>query len=340
VLFGSTARMGAGTNAQRKLIAIHHLDAPWRPADLEQRDGRMLRQGNENPEVSIYRYVTEGTFDAFSWQVLEQKQNFISQISSGQCVDRHAADIDSTALDYATVKMLSSNDPRIKEREELRVRVSELSQLKSQYNFERFSLEDDILKNIPEKIARNQQTIQNLTEDITQRNSCTDENFQLFGKVFAKRELAGEAILKKADSYRKSGEYLPIGKYKGFNLELTYSLFSGQHSVVICGAARHYCELGQSAIGCVARIDNLLNGMEETIAGCRQSVDLAQQQMSEAKAQLTASWEHEPEYESKTDRLNKLDIAMTAEIGADAEQMMEIEEELDEEIEEGPEMAM
>ncbi len=338
VLFGSTARMGAGTNAQRKLIAMHHMDAPWRPADLEQRDGRILRQGNENEMVEIYRYVTEGTFDAFSWQVLEQKQKFISQVSRGQCADRHAADIDNTVLDYATVKMLSSKDPRIKEREELRVRVAELSQLKAQYKFERFSLEDIVLKDLPEKIARNESAMQNLTKDISVRDSNSAEDFsiQLFGQVFTNKELAGDAILKKVQSYRKSGEYLPIGQYMGFNLELTYSLFTGLHSIVICGAARHYSELGHSAIGCVARMDNLLKGMEDAIVNCKHDVQLAEQQMKEAKAQLSTPWEHEQEYDMKTDQLNKLDIAMAEEMGADKEQVMEI----DDEMEEGPDLAM
>ena len=337
ILLGSTPLMGAGTNAQRHLIALHHLDAPWRPADVEQREGRILRQGNENPEVGIYRYVTEGTFDAFSWQILEQKQRFISQISHGNIVDRHAADIDNTALDYATVKMIASKDPRIKEREELRVRVAQLSQLKAEYNHEKYSLEDDVLKRLPEKIKLNQQAMERLRKDIILRDSNASEDFsiQLLGKTYGKREAAGAAILKKAGSFRKAGEYLPIGEYQGFRVELTYSEWEQAHSIVLCGATRRITEMGHSAIGCTARMDNLLRDLETTVAKCQHEIDAAQEQLKEAKAQLALPWEHEQEYNEKTQRLNQLDIEMAADIGSDQEQVVDSEE-----IEEDPEMVM
>lgn|GEM_PF-794095 len=325
ILLGSTALMGAGTNAQKHLIAEHHLDAPWRPADVEQREGRILRRGNDNPVVEIYRYVTEGTFDAYSWQILEQKQRFISQVSKGDVVARHAADIDNAALDYATVKMLSSKDPRIKEREELRVRVTELNQLKAQYKSEKYSLEDDVLKNLPAQIAREQQAIDNLRKDIALRDKNESEEFsiKLFGHTYSKREDAGAIILKKAAGFRKIGEYLPIGEYRGFRLELTYSEFYQIHSIVLCGAARRITELGNSSIGCTARMDNLLKEMEGTITKCQQNIKAAEQQKEEAQKQLAKPWEYEKEYKEKTERLNQLDIEMAAEIGTDKEQMID-----------------
>lgn len=325
VLLGSTTLMGAGTNAQKHLIALHHLDAPWRPSDVEQREGRILRQGNENSEVEIYRYVTEGTFDAYSWQILEQKQRFISQISHGSVVERHAADIDSTALDYATVKTLSSKDPRIKEREELRVRVAQLNQLKAQYKYEKYSLEDDVLKRLPTQISRNQQAIENLNADIALRNqNLSDElKMEVLGAVYTDREEAGKAILKKASQYHKIGEYLPIGNYCGFRLELIYSEFYQKHSIVLCGAARRITELGNSPAGCTVRMDNLLKEMENVITKCQQDIKLAQQQMAEAKEQLAVSWEHEKEYQDKTDRLNRMDIEMAQEIGSEKEQVID-----------------
>ena len=337
ILLGSTALMGAGTNAQRHLIALHHLDAPWRPSDVEQREGRALRPGNENPEVGIYRYVTEGTFDAYSWQILEQKQRFISQISRGNVVDRHAADIDNTALDYATVKMIASKDPRIKEREELRVRVAQLSQLRSEYNHEKYDLEDDVLKRLPEKIKLNQQAMEGLRKDISLRDSNASEDFsiKLSGKTYVKREDAGAAILKNAGSFRKAGEYLPIGEYRGFRVELTYSEWEQAHSIVLCGATRRITEMGHSAIGCTARMDNLLRDLETAVSKCQREIDLAERQLGEAKAQLALPWEHEQEYNEKTERLNQLDIEMAADIGSDQEQVVDSEE-----MEEGPEMAI
>jgi len=336
ILLGSTSLMGAGTNAQRHLIALHHLDAPWRPSDVEQREGRALRPGNENPEVGIYRYVTEGTFDAYSWQILEQKQRFISQISRGNVVDRHAADIDNTALDYATVKMIASKDPRIKEREELRVRVAQLSQLRAEYNHEKYDLEDDVLKRLPEKIKLSQQTMEGLRKDIALRdnNASDDFSIQLSGKTYVKREDAGAAILKKAGSFRKAGEYLPIGEYRGFRIELTYSEWEQAHSIVLCGATRRITEMGHSAIGCTARMDNLLRDLETAVSKCQIEIDKAQEQLKEAKAQLAVPWEHEQEYNEKTERLNQLGIEMAADI-SDQEQVIDSEE-----MQEGPEMAM
>ena len=313
ILLGSTTKMGAGTNAQRKIVAIHHLDCPWRPGDLEQRNGRAFRQGNENDEVAEYRYVTEGTFDAYSWQILEQKQKFIGQVSTGQCIERHAKDIDETVLDYATVKMLSTNDPRIKQREELRVRVSELYTLKAQYNSERYAMEDDFVKYLPQKVLLCKQTIRNFERDRQSRNAETKPDFviELFGKQYDKRKIAGEIILQKAKSYFADGEYFPIGHYRGFDLELTYSLLNRTHILSIKGAARHNIDLGEDPLGCIARMDNILNDMEKVIENNRKSAEYAQQQLTELKAQLDAPWEHELELTEKAAQLEKLDIELS-----------------------------
>ncbi len=324
VLIGSTAKMGAGTNAQRKIVAVIHMGCPWRPGDLEQQNGRAFRQGNENDEVTEYRLVTEGTFDAYSWQILEQKQRFISQISSGRCVERHAQDVDETVLDYATVKMLSTNDPRIKEREELRVRVAELNALKIQFNSEKYRMEDDLLKFQPQRIARNEQAINNLIDDIATRSANTKKEFEieLFGMVYDKREIAGQVILQKSNAYRKDGEYIPIGHYRGFRMELTYSSFSKIHTIFLCGTARHLCAMGDDPVGCTMRMDNTLKDFDSKRLFCQQEVDDAKQKTSDLEAQLKTPWEYEQELEEKTLQLNKLNIALSAEIGEAKEQII------------------
>lgn len=343
ILMGSTTKMGAGTNAQHKIVAIHHLDCPWRPGDLEQRNGRAFRQGNENDEVAEYRYVTEGTFDAYSWQILEQKQKFISQVSTGQCVERHAQDIDETVLDYATVKMLSTNDPRIKQREELRVRVSELYTLKAQYNSERYTMEDDYLKRLPQKISLCHQIARNFEKDLQTRNSETQYDFsiELFGKRYDKRKIAGEIILQKAKSHFVDGEYFPIGHYRGFEMELTYSMLTRTHILSLRGTARHNIDLGEDPLGCIARLDNTLNDMENVIDKNRKSSEYAQQQLTELKAQLDTTWEHEQELTEKAAQLEKLDIELSQDMsGGNATSHEDVQEgDLDYEMEE-PEMKM
>lgn len=341
ILLGSTAKMGAGTNAQRKIIALHHLDCPWRPGDLEQRNGRAFRQGNENDEVAEFRYVTEGTFDAYSWQILEQKQKFISQVSTGQCIERHAQDIDETVLDYATVKMLSTNDPRIKQREELRVRVSELYTLKAQYNSERYTMEDDCLKRLPQKISLCQQIVRNFEKDLQTRNSETQPDFliELFGKQYDKRKIAGEIILQKAKSRFVDGEYFPIGHYRGFSVELTYSLLTRTHVVSLRGVARHNIDLGEDPLGSIARLDNALNDMEDIIDKNQKAAEYAQQQLAELKVQLDIPWEHEQELTEKAAQLEKLDIELSQDMnqgnGAAYEETQETD--IDYEVE-APEM--
>lgn len=324
ILFGSTSKMGAGTNAQKRIVAIHHLDAPWRPGDLEQRNGRAFRQGNDNDEVTEYRYVTGGTFDAYSWQILEQKQRFISQISSGRCVERHAQDIDETVLDYATVKMLSTNDPRIKEREELRVRVAELNALKIQFNSEKYMMEDDFLKFQPQRIARNEQAINNLNHDIAMRNTNTKKEFEieLFGMTYEKREIAGQVILQKSNAYRKDGEYIPIGHYRGFRMELTYSTFTKGHTIMLCASARYAAVLGTDAIGCTMRLDNVLSDLDGKVALCQEEIGSAKRKLLDLEQQLQIPWDYETELEDKRLKLEKLNIALSAEIGEAKEQII------------------
>lgn len=324
ILFGSTSKMGAGTNAQNKIVAIHHLDCPWRPGDLEQRNGRAFRRGNENSEVTEYRYVTEGTFDAYSWQILEQKQRFISQISSGRCAERHAQDIDETVLDYATVKMLSTNDPRIKEREELRVRVAELNALKAQFNFERYNMEDDCLTRLPQRIARNEQAIQNLEKDIAllKENAKSDFEMELFGKIYKKREAAGQVILQKVNAYRTDGEYLPIGRYRGFRMELTYSSFSRIHKIMLCGSGRYECALGEDPVGCTMRLDNVLKDLDERLHFCQQEIVDAKEKISALNEQLKIPWEYQSELDEKTKRLDKLNIELSSNLDNDNEQII------------------
>ena len=272
ILMGSTQKMGAGTNVQNKIIASHDLDCPWRPADLEQRAGRTVRQGNENLKVGLYRYVTEGTFDAYCWQLVEGKQKFASQIMTSKSPVRSCEDVDATALSYAEIKMLAADNPHIKEKMDLDIQVQKLRLLKSNYLSEKYELEDKIIKYYPTTIARTKETIAGLEKDI----SLAKEHPKPLDDTFVGIEVKGVSYSEKAEGGQKiidackemtSPDPIPLGKYRGFDLELSFDTFEKAYQVKIKGSLSRSVSLGTDAIGNITRIDNALR---KSLNGWRQ----------------------------------------------------------------------
>ena len=327
VLIGSTAKMGAGFNVQERLIALHHVDCPWRPRDVEQRDGRILRQGNTNEKVHIYRYVTEGTFDSYNWQTVENKQKFISQVVTGKSPARTCDDIDDAALSYAEVKALAAGDPEIKERMELDVDVQKLSVLRTAYHNDQYKLEDDVNVNLPHSIVKKENMIAALKRDqaTLDANHAQAEGdtfcIELNGKTYNAKDKAGEALLSMVAAERKKisqnmdgkltyEDARPIGSYCGFALELKRSLMD-EVRICIHGDTKRMVELGDSATGCIQRINNAMNDIGKFITDNEQSLVRLHEQLDEAKANLGKPWPLEDEYQQKISRLNELNYKLT-----------------------------
>lgn len=327
VLIGSTAKMGAGFNVQERLVALHHVDCPWRPRDVEQRDGRILRQGNTNEKVHIYRYVTEGTFDSYNWQTVENKQKFISQVVTGKSPARTCDDIDDAALSYAEVKALAAGDPEIKERMELDVDVQKLSVLRTAYHNDQYKLEDDVNVNLPHSIVKKENMIAALKRDqaTLDANHAQAESdtfcIELNGKTYNAKDKAGEALLSMVAAERKKisqnmdgkltyEDARPIGSYCGFALELKRSLMD-EVRICIHGDTKRMVELGDSAIGCIQRINNAMNDIGKFITDNEQSLVRLHEQLDEAKVNLGKPWPLEDEYQQKISRLNELNYKLT-----------------------------
>lgn len=327
VLIGSTAKMGAGFNVQERLVALHHVDCPWRPRDVEQRDGRILRQGNTNEKVHIYRYVTEGTFDSYNWQTVENKQKFISQVVTGKSPARTCDDIDDAALSYAEVKALAAGDPEIKERMELDVDVQKLSVLCTAYHNDQYKLEDDVNVNLPHSIVKKENMIAALKRDqaTLDANHAQAEGdtfcIELNGKTYNAKDKAGEALLSMVAAERKKisqnmdgkltyEDARPIGSYCGFALELKRSLMD-EVRICIHGDTKRMVELGDSATGCIQRINNAMNDIGKFITDNEQSLVRLHEQLDEAKANLGKPWPLEDEYQQKISRLNELNYKLT-----------------------------
>lgn len=327
VLIGSTAKMGAGFNVQERLVALHHVDCPWRPRDVEQRDGRILRQGNTNEKVHIYRYVTEGTFDSYNWQTVENKQKFISQVVTGKSPARTCDDIDDAALSYAEVKALAAGDPEIKERMELDVDVQKLSVLRTAYHNDQYKLEDDVNVNLPHSIVKKENMIAALKRDqaTLDANHAQAEGdtfcIELNGKTYNAKDKADEALLSMVAAERKKisqnmdgkltyEDARPIGSYCGFALELKRSLMD-EVRICIHGDTKRMVELGDSATGCIQRINNAMNDIGKFITDNEQSLVRLHEQLDEAKANLGKPWPLEDEYQQKISRLNELNYKLT-----------------------------
>lgn len=315
VLMGSTQKMGAGTNVQNKLIAMHDLDCPWRPADLEQRAGRIIRQGNENSKVEIYRYVTEQTFDAYLYQLVEGKQKFASQIMSSKSPVRSAEDIDETALSYAEIKMLATGNPYIKEKMDLDIQVQKLRMLKSNFLSERYSLEDKVLKDFPRDIARYTSRIDGFIKDIATAKHNPKNIADTFvgmivnGVRYDEKADAGQAIIDVCKTLSDSNTY-PLGEYRGFKMEVHYEPFSHQHRVEIKGAISHQGVLGSDPLGNITRIDNVIDGLEKVLENEKAELSNSQKQLEIAKEQLQKPFSREDELKQKEARLSELNALL------------------------------
>ena len=315
ILLGSTQRMGAGTNCQQKLIALHHLDCPWRPSDLQQREGRIIRQGNENKEVDIYSYVTEGTFDAYLYQLVESKQKFISQIMTSKSPVRSAEDVDEQALSYAEIKALASGNPMIKEKMDLDIEVSKLKLLKANHLSQKYALEDAISKGFPKQIAETQARIAGYGADIATVKGNTHPNadgfspLTLAGVTHADKKEAGAALLTMCQAML-SPEATQIGSYRGLTLELAFDTFAREYRLTMIGQLRHTVTLGTDVFGNLQRMDNALEGLPIKEQTCREQLSNLQTQLETAKAEVQKPFPREEELTTKTARLEELNTLL------------------------------
>lgn len=314
ILLGSTAKMGAGTNVQKRLIALHHLDIPWRPSDIEQREGRILRQGNDNPKVEIYRYVTEGTFDSYMWQTIENKQKFIGQIMTSKSPARSCADVDETALTYAEVKALATGNPAIKEKMDLEVQVSKLKLLKSNYLSTRYSIEDRLLKKVPRDIRLTEESIAGCDTDMALYAQNKVDGFAgmtVSGFHYGPEEkkAAGMAILA-ACTAKKSSAESPLGQYMGFELFVSYNTMAQQFEMRLQGTLSYWIKLGEDAIGNITRIDNALAGIPDRKAQYEKTLEELHTQEKNLKEELAKPFAQEEELKEKTARLTELDAML------------------------------
>ena len=309
VLLGSTAKMGAGTNVQDKLIALHDLDCPWRPRDLEQRSGRIIRQGNQNPEVQIYRYVTEGTFDSYLYQMVENKQRFISQVFTSKAPARVMQEIDDVVLSYNEIKALATGNPQIIERANLETEVNKLKMLRASFLSQRYELEDKVLKYYPKEIQQYEERIAGTTTDIARRDKNTPaEGFppmNVKGIAYTEKAQAGQALLD-ACSQIESTEPVSVGFYRGFGMELSYEAFSKEYQVSLKGALSHRVSLGTDVFGNITRLDNALNGLEQRMESNREALVRTKEQMVVAQAESEKPFPREQELREKSQRLAEL----------------------------------
>ena len=317
VLLGSTSKMGAGTNVQKRLAALHHLDCPWRPADIEQREGRILRQGNDFKKVRIFKYVTEGTFDAYNWGLIENKQKFIGQLMSGKNPSRSCEDVDEAALSYAEVKALASGDPRIMEKTELDGQVTKLKLLKANHENQRYALEDKLIKFYPQAIKREQELIAALEADIKHLEAHTPadkEHFSMtvLGQTYTERKEAGQAIIHAFDQLKDLSDKVELGEYRGFPMTLwvSDSGFSQKLQITLKHELSHSLEPGSDPSGNITRIDNALDSMKENLQKHRAELANLLQQTEDAKVEVKRPFPQEAELAEKSNRLNVLNVAL------------------------------
>ena len=315
VLLGSTQKMGAGTNVQDKLIALHDVDCPWRPSDLEQRSGRIVRQGNENPQVEIYRYVTEQTFDAYLYQLVEGKQKFASQIMTSKSPVRSAEDIDETALSYAEIKMLATGNPYIKEKMDLDIQVQKLKMLKSNFLSEKYGLEDKVIKFYPQQIAYLKSRVEGLTKDVETAKlhpKPIDEQplgMMVSGVSYSEKAKAGQAIINACKSMN-SPDAIPLGEYRGFQMELYFDTVQRNYVVKLKGETSRDVPLGDDSHGNIVRIDNGIERFEEALADTKNSLENTEKQFETAKQEIEKPFAKEEELRAKTARLDELNILL------------------------------
>ena len=314
VLLGSTAKMGAGTNVQDRLVALHDLDCPWRPGDLAQRKGRIERQGNQNETVHVYRYVTEGTFDAYLWQTVENKQKFISQIMTSKSPVRSCDDVDETALSFAEIKALCAGDPRIKERMDLDVDVARLKLMKADHQSKQYRLEDQLLKTFPEEIEKNKGFIAGLEADMATlaAHPHPEDGFagmEVRGDTLTDKENAGAALLDACKEV-KGADPVPVGSYRGFTMSVSFDAFRQEYMLLLKGQMTHRATLGTDPRGNLTRIDNALSQMPQRLEAVKNQLDNLYQQQAAAKAEVGKPFPQEQELRDKSARLAELDVLL------------------------------
>ena len=317
VLMGSTQKMGAGTNCQDRLVALHHLDVGWRPSDMTQRNGRIIRQGNQNKEVQIYQYVTEGTFDAYLYQTLENKQKFISQIMTSKSPVRSCDDVDEQALSYAEIKALCAGNPLIKEKMDLDIDVARLKVLKADHQSQQYRMEDKLLKYFPAEIERQTGYIRGFEADIQTVTAHPQiaEGFcgmEILGKHYTEKEDAGEMILA-ACKEMKATEPIPLGSYRGFQMELSFDSFRHDFDITLKGTVSHRVSLGTDARGNIIRLDNALSSIPEKLEKAHEQLTNLQNQQEATRAELGKPFPQEAELAEKSARLAELDAALNME---------------------------
>ena len=323
-LIGSTAKMGAGTNVQDRLIALHHLDIGWKPSDLEQREGRIIRQGNHNKKVHIFRYVTESTFDSYMWQLIENKQKFISQIMTSKAPVRSCEDVDEAALSYAEVKALATGNPAVKEKMALDVDVAKLKLLKANHMNNQYRLEDDIARNFPQQIAKLTEIIDSYKADIAHFSEykITDpEQFsmEISGKVFTEKKEAGAALLAVCKEIKSVDAAMDIGSYQGFNMRIQFDSWSKEFILSVKHESVAKVRLGADALGNIIRINNLLESYPEKLAEAEQRLETVQEQMTNAKEEVGKPFPKEEELNQKLERLSELNALLNMDEREDTE---------------------
>ena len=315
ILLGSTQKLGAGTNIQDRLIALHHLDCPWKPADLEQQEGRILRQGNQNEKVKIFRYVTENTFDAYMWQILENKQKFISQIMTSKSPVRACEDVDDAALSYAEIKALATGNPYIKEKMDLDIQVSKLKLMKANHTSQKYRLEANIAKDYPMQITAAKERLEGLKADKEAVHpfleKAKDEfSMDIGGKTYTDRKEAGTALIAACaglKAVRTSGR---VGEIYGFHLFSEFDSFNQKYILTIKGQCSYKVEVGKDALGNLQRISNALYGIEKKVAETQNKLDTLQQQLATAKEEVAKPFPKEQELAEKSERLAELNALL------------------------------
>ena len=334
-LLGSTAKMGTGTNVQDKLIALHHLDVPWRPSDIEQQEGRILRQGNTNEKVKIFKYVTEGTFDAYSWQLIENKQKFIGQIMTSKSPVRSAEDIDEAALSYAEVKALATGNPYIKEKMDLDIQVSKLKLMKANHTSQKYRLEDNITKHYPQQIAALQERIAGLENDIQTfekyKGDTDKDTFRMCvaNRMFFDKKDAGTAILNLCKDVKTTNERVDIGQFCGFKMSIAFDFFSNKFILGLKDKISHNIELGVDILGNLQRMVNALENLPKLLEETKQKLSNVEHQLESAKIEVNKPFEKEQELSEKLERLSELNALLNMDEKGDSEPAIEDEEKLE-----------
>ena len=314
-LLGSTAKMGAGTNVQDRLIALHHLDVPWRPSDIEQQEGRILRQGNMNDKVKIIRYVTEGTFDSYSWQLIENKQKFIGQIMTSKSPVRSCEDIDEAALSYAEVKALATGNPYIKEKMDLDIQVSKLKLLKANHTSQRYRLEDNIAKHYPMQITALKERLEGYRTDIQTyaAHKPVDKDafsMKIGNRTYTDKKEAGAALIDMCRSAKQPNMAVTIGEFQGFKMSVSFDSFFSKFTISLKGSLSHEVEIGADPLGNLQRLSNALEGMTGKMTDVEQKLSNVEHQLETAKVEVTKPFAQEQELAEKLERLAELNALL------------------------------